>query len=107
MVDPELSNLRIATVGTGIRPTDKTSLDLIYYNYRQVEASTLMRDSEIDLDPDGHSTDIGYEIDLVFGYRIKPHHKGNVIVGSFHPGNAFRNDVDNALFVELKLQYEF
>ena len=107
MVDPELSNLRIATVGTGIRPTRKTSLDLVYYNYRQVEASTLVRDWEIDMDPDGHSTDIGYEIDLVLGYRIAPHHKGNVIVGSFHPGKAFRNDADNAMFVELKLQYEF
>ncbi|MEN8207500.1 MAG: alginate export family protein [Pseudomonadota bacterium] len=107
MVDPELSNLHIATVGTGIRPTRKTSLDLVYHNYRQVEASTLMRDWEIDQDPDGHSTDIGYEIDLVAGYRIRPHHKGSFIVGSFHPGNAFSNDADNALFVELKLQYEF
>ena len=107
MVDPELSNLRIATIGTGLRPTRKTSLDLVYHNYRQVEASTLVRDWEIDQDPNGHSTDIGYEIDLVAGYRIKPHHKGSFTVGSFHPGNAFRNDADNALFVELKLQYEF
>ena len=107
MVDPELSNLRIATVGIGIRATRKTSLDLVYYNYRQVEASSLMRDWEIDMDPDGRSTDIGNELDLIFGYRIKPHHKGNIIVGSFHPGNAFADDAANALFVELKLQYEF
>ena len=107
MVDPELSNLHIATAGAGIRPTRKTSIDLVYHNYRQVEASSLVRDWEIDQVPNGQSTDIGYEIDLVAGYRIKPHHKGSFIVGSFHPGNAFRNDADNALFVELELQYEF
>ena len=107
MLDPELSNLRITTIGAGIRPTRKTSLDLVYHDYRQVEASALVRDWEIDQDPDGYSTDIGYEIDLVAGYRIKPHHKGSFIVGSFHPGNAFRADADAALYVELELQYEF
>lgn len=106
-IDPELSNLRIATAGAGIRPTRKTSLDLLYHDYRQVEASTRVRDWEIDQDPNGQNTDIGYEIDLVAGYRIKPHHKGSLIVGSFHPGNAFRDDADNALFVELELQYEY
>lgn len=107
MIDPELSNLGIATIGAGIRPTRNTSLDLVYHDYRQVEASDQVRDWEIDEDPNGDSTDIGYEIDLVAGYRIRPHHKGSLIVGSFHPGDAFDDDADDALFVELELQYEF
>lgn len=102
-----LNNLSITTVAAGIRPTRKTSLDFVYHNYRQNEASTFVRDWEIDEDPNEHSTDIGYEIDLIAGYRFKPHHKGSFIVGYFNPGNAFRDKADDALFVELELQYEF
>ncbi|MEN8132358.1 MAG: alginate export family protein [Pseudomonadota bacterium] len=107
MVDPELSNLQVATLGLGLRPTRRTSLDLVYHNLRQHKATTDVHDWEIDADPNGRSTDIGNEIDFIVGYRIKPHHKGSLIIGRFNPGNAFPNDADNALFGELELQYEF
>jgi alginate production protein len=106
-VDPELSNLQIASAGVGIRPTKSTSLDLVYHNYRQVEASTQVRDWELRKDPNGRSTDIGYGVDLVAGYRIKPHYKGSLIFGHFRPGSAFDDDADDAYYAELELMYEF
>jgi len=58
MVAPELSNLHIATAGAGFRPIRKTSLDLVYHNHHQIEASSLVRDWEIDQDPNVQSTDM-------------------------------------------------
>jgi alginate production protein len=107
MVDPELSNLQIATAGIGIRPTRNTSLDLVYHDYTQVEASDDVRDWQIKDDPDGRNDDIGSAIDFIAGYRFKPHHKGSLIIGHFDPGDAFPDDSDDALYVELELQYEF
>jgi alginate production protein len=107
MIDPELSNLAIATVGVGIRPTHTTSLDLVYHYYRQDEASEEVRDAEIDEQPNGFNADLGQEIDLVAGYRIKPHHKGSLVIGYFIPSTAFPDDADPALFTKLEIQYEF
>ncbi len=107
VVDPELSNLKVATLGLGIRPTGNTSIDLVYHNFRQDEASTEVRDWDLRLDPDGISTDIGDEIDLVAGYRLKPHHKGSLIIGWFRPGDAFPDSADNALYAELNIEYVF
>jgi alginate production protein len=107
MVDPELSNLQVATVGLGLRPTHNTSLDLVYHNLKQDKASTDVRDWNIDEDLNGRSRDIGDEIDLIAGYRFKPHHKGSLVLGRFFPGNAFPNDADKALYAELQLEYVF
>jgi alginate production protein len=107
VVDPELSNLKIATVGLGIRPTHNTSVDLVYHNFRQDEASSNVRDWDLKLDPDGISTELGNEIDLIAGYRFKPRHKGSLIIGWFQPGDAFPNDADSALYAELNLEFLF
>ena len=37
LLDPELSNLAIATVGLGLRPTERSSLDLVYHEYQQAD----------------------------------------------------------------------
>jgi alginate production protein len=107
MVDPELSNLQVATVGLGLRPTHNISLDLVYHNLKQDKASTNVRDWEINEDPNGRSRDIGDEIDFIAGYRFKPHHKGSLVIGRFFPGNAFPSDADKALYAELQLEYVF
>lgn len=107
VLDPELSNLKVATIGLGIRPTHNTSIDLVYHNFRQDEASSDIRDWDLKLDPNGSSTDLGNELDLVVGYRFKPHHKGSLIVGQFRPGNAFPSDAGDAMYAELSLEYLF
>lgn len=107
MVDPELSNLKVATVGLGLRPTRRTSLDLVYHNLRQHQASEEIRDWEIDEDPNGRSTDIGNEIDFIAGFRFKPHFKSSLILGRFYPGDAFPDDADDATYAELELEYLF
>lgn len=107
LLDPELSNLQIVSAGFGIRPTRKTSIDLVLHAYRQVEAGADVGDWEIKEDPEGLDDDIGTEVDLVAGYKIKPHHKGELVVGYFEPGDAFSSDADEALYLAVELKYEF
>jgi alginate production protein len=110
MFDPELSNLVIATGGIGIRPMRKTSIELIYHYYRQHKRSDEIFDAEIDEDPDGLNKILGQEIDLVAAYKYKSKKiniKTSMVLGYFMPGQAFPREVDNALFAEFKIQFDF
>ena len=107
MFDPELSNLAIFTSAIGLRPMHETSVDLVYHYYRQHKLSDEIRDSEIDRDPDGLHRELGHEIDLIAGYRLKQQLRANIAIGYFFPGQAFPQYADNALFAEIKLRYDF
>lgn len=107
LVEPELSNLTILTAGLGIRPTEQSSIDLVYHHYRQNAASDEIRDSNLDEDPSGNSRDLGREIDLIAGYRGIPNMGIELVLGYFTPGAAFENDDDDAFFVGTELIYRF
>lgn len=107
MFNPELSNLGIFTAGLGIRPTRKTSVDVVYHYYCQHETSNEIRDSELNKNPNGLSRKLGKEIDLVAGYRSKRHVKTGLSIGYFMPGKAFPHEADEAFFVEIKIRYDF
>lgn len=105
--DPELSNLIVHTVGFGIWPSRRVSLDLVYHRYRQDELSDNIRDSEIDLDPSGLRRELGQEFDLVMGFTAKKRRsKTSLVIGEFIPGAAFP-DASNARYVEIKYKREF
>lgn len=106
MLDPELSNLAIFTAGFGIRPTKKSSIDLVYHYYRQNAACDKIRDCQIDKDPNGLNKKLGKEIDLVAGYNGK-RVKAVISIGYFVPGEAFPDKADDAIFTELEISYDF
>ncbi len=105
--DPELSNMSIFTAGLGIRPTEGTSLNLIYHHYRQDKAIDELRDSAFDAEPNGRSRRLGNEIDLVFGVGEDEDFRGPCLLGYFMPGRAFGGGADNALFANFEVSYEF
>lgn len=107
LMDPELSNMSIWYGGVGIRPTKKSSIDLVYHDYRQVEASDDIRDSDLDTDPNGMDKDLGREVDLVIGYQEIKNLNTELIVAYFWPGDAFSDDADDALFAGLQMRYNF
>jgi alginate production protein len=106
LFQPELSNLHIVTAGLGIRPAKKLSLELLYHSYRQDKVSATIRDSELEKDPGGLSGEIGREFDIVGGYKNKQV-KAELAIGHFRPGAAFSGKADDALFMELQIQYNF
>jgi alginate production protein len=105
--DPELSNLSILTAGLGASPAAGISVDLVYHHYRQDEASTELRESGLDAEPDGRSRRLGSEIDLVLGYEALADFRVRGFLGYFMPGRAFGPDADDALFARLEVTYEF
>lgn len=105
--DPELSNLLIYTVGFGIRPTSRFSIDLFSHYFRQNHAADFLRDADIDDDPEGIHKEIGYEVDIAVGYKITKRVKTTLTAGYFLPGNAFSKDADPAGLIECKFRFKF
>lgn len=107
VLDPELSNIFILTAGTGIRPTRRSSVDLVYHYYRQATTSTRLRGADIDDDPQGLDHELGHEVDLVAGYREFEDIDVELVLGVFVPTDAFRSNADNAYFTGFEISYNF
>jgi alginate production protein len=107
VLEPELSNLRITTVGFGIRPSRRSSVDLVYHHYRQDIAEDELRDAAIEAVPDGDDVDIGHGLDLVIGYREIQDLKLELVLGAFFPGRAFDPATDDAYFGSFEVKYSY
>ena len=81
-------------------------MDLIYHRYEQDVALDELRDSQIDIDPNGRTTDIGSELDLVTGFTSQRNLQSELVLGYFQPGAAF-DDAGRALSFSAKVSYEF
>jgi alginate production protein len=104
---PELSNLSIFTAGAGIKPTERSSIDLVFHQYWQNDAVDEIRDSDLEEDPTGDSRALGRAIDLVVGYEPLDNLAFEAIVGYFRPGNAFEEEADGAYFIGFESIFRF
>lgn len=89
LLDPELSNLRVATLGFGVRALKNSSAELMLHQYRQAVASTRLAGSRLSADPAGTNRDIGRELDLLFALREWKHLELTLRLARFLPGEAF------------------
>lgn len=99
VLDPELSNIEIFTLGIGFFPANNMTLDFVYHQYRQNSAMSNLRDTQITAIPvsaNGFtSQDIGRELDIVIGMRraFGIRRLGfDLRLGWFYPGDAYRRD---------------
>lgn len=107
LLEPELSNLSITTLAFTVKPTEDSSIHLLYHGYRQQRAFDELRDTNLDADPNGDSRDIGSAIDLVFGVDFQ-RLSVELELGYFMPGAAFDADEDDpAFFMETEFKYRF
>lgn len=106
VVDPELSNLAIWTAGIGTRVARKSSIDLVYHYFDQVDASDSLRDSDLSNRPDGVHTHLGQELDLVLGTKTWRPLDFEVVLGWFDPGSAFPG-ADDAWLAAFQVRYRF
>jgi len=107
VLDPELTNLRIWTVGLGLRPWRKLSIDLLYHGYRQDRAAADLRGSDLDMDPDGSSPDLGRAFDVAVGYEPTSAFELRMTGGLFIPGSAFEAQAATASVVRLQSKFRF
>lgn len=105
VLDPELANLAIATLATGIRPVRAFSADLVWHRYRQDVPSRKIHGAEIDGDPSGVDPNVGDEWDLVLGYEPGRAFELRLTLGVFRPGTAF--DAHRSDVRRLSLQAKF
>jgi alginate production protein len=108
LLDPELSNLSILTIGAGVQPTERSSVDLVFHYYLQHHRSTPLGDTRLAIEPTGRSRALGTEIDLILGLeQLFERIDAKLAVGYFMPGRAFPAGADDALFVSLEIQFAF
>ena len=106
LVEPELANLNIVTLGVGCRLAERTSLDLVWHGYWQDVALNSLGNSNLDRRPAGLDPEIGYELDLIFGSREWQSWDLELIGGWFQPGAAFDTNED-AYVAKIQLRYRF
>ena len=96
-LDPQLSNLKILTVGFGFRPAPTVTVDLVYHWYQLSELADSVAGSPVtavmNQDDTQLSKDVGREFDVVIGIRnvLGIRRLGvDLRMGWFYPGKAFR-----------------
>ncbi|MFQ5767211.1 MAG: alginate export family protein [Acidobacteriota bacterium] len=108
LLRPELANIRIETLGLGLRPRRKTSLDLVFHRYRlDKPSSSLVRSAIKDRRLNFMDLDIGREWDLVAGFEEMSHLEFELDLGYFSPGKAFLGPTDGAVTVRFKAKVVF
>lgn len=92
LLDPELSNLSVLTIGVGCSLLESSSVDLVYHRYRLREPAESLRSARIDTTLNGRDRDLGQAFDLVFAFeewkRVEVEVSGSV----FQAGAAFGID---------------
>lgn len=105
VLEPELANLHVATVGFGIRPVPELSFDAVAHWYRQdVAAPSLL--SRLRATPNGRSRDLGWGADLIVGFRLANRMTAELVAGRFEPGPGF-DGADPAKKLEMTLRVKF
>jgi alginate production protein len=108
ILNPRLSNLMIFTSGVGIRPSPRSSVDVVYHYISQVYASDRISGDDLNTNPTGLNSDIGSELDLVAGYQEIKNINTKFVLGYFWPGRAFPETAsDGAFLAKLQIRYSF
>jgi hypothetical protein len=92
LLDPELSNLGVLTLGAGISLFRSSSLDLVYHRYRLDEPSASLRDASLEVALDGRHRELGDAIDLVLAVEEWERYEFHVALAGFRAGRAFGAD---------------
>jgi alginate production protein len=108
LLQPELSNLNVDTVGVGMRFLARSSFELHTYRYRQLRASSTLHGSRLSSDPQGTSPDIGRGVDVMLAVREWRRVDFFAVVSRFKPGAAFdAGERSRAQSIELGFQLAF
>jgi len=105
--DPELSNLRILTLGAGTRPLRSFSADLVYHRYEQDRPVPRLHHVGIDEDPKGADRRLGEEWDLAIGFEPDRRLELRLTAGRFQPGPAFEAGLSPASAIRFQTKFRF
>lgn len=103
LVDPELANLQILTLGWGAQPARRLSIDLVWHHYRQHHPTRRLVDVELDRRPDGIHRELGWEIDAIVGWRRSRRWDIEAVGAYFRRGKAYTSH-DDAYLLKFQLR---
>lgn len=110
LLRPELSNVAILTVAAAFRPIPRGSISVLFHTYTQDYAAQSGPRNDLrngtDSIPNGVDPDLGYELDVVFGYRTAGGLTIDLVGARFEPGPGF-NDQDSATKLDLTARFSF
>lgn len=89
VLEPELSNLHVATLGAGLSLLRSSSLDLVVHHYRLVEPATSLRDSRLEAELTGGDRGLGRAVDLVLAVEEWERLELFFVASGFRAGRAF------------------
>ena len=92
VLDPELSNLGILTLGAGITLLRSSSLDLVYHYYRLAEPAFALPDSRLEAELDGQARSLGHGLDLVLALEEWERLEFELAVSAFRADHAFGDE---------------
>ena len=107
-LQPELSNLKITTVGAGISILKSSSLDIVYHRYAQASAAPSLRGAKLETTPSGASREVGAEFDLVMAIEEWKKLELELGAAAFRAGRAFGPDEGTwtyRAFVTIRLAF--
>lgn len=89
LLDPELSNLEIATLGAGLSLGQASSLDLTYHHYRQIEKSDSLDGARLATSLTGSDRELGDGLDVVLALEESNRWEFELQLSAFRTGEAF------------------
>jgi hypothetical protein len=110
LLRPELSNVAILTAAAAFRPWSGASLSVLFHTYTQDYAAQSGPFTDLRIGtgsrPNGRDPDLGYEVDVVFGFRAARQMTLELIGAHFEPGPAF-DDQDAANKIDFTARFSF
>jgi hypothetical protein len=108
LLQPDLSNLAVTTLGTGLRLLDNSSLELVLHRYRQAVPAARVAGARLSAVPEGLRPALGREIDLFLAVREWSWLELTLRWSRFEPGAAYApNRRDTAQALELGAALNF
>ncbi len=106
LFDPELSNISIETLVFAVRPRSDFSISFLWHRYRKDVAAGSLADTGLRVDPNLVHRDLGHELDVVFGYRLRRSVSVELAWSRFWADRAY-TATQNATLIELSSRFSF
>ena len=103
---PDLTNLAVATVAMGLRPSRMFSIDVTANAYAQTEKMAREQEARVRGTTTGRSRFLGVEASLVGAWRPTKQTKAELGLSLFKPGSAYENR-GSAKQIYARLSYYF
>ena len=108
LVQPELANLSVATLGVGVRVLRNSSVELVAHRLRQARAADQIPGARLSAQPLGTNRALGTEVNLLLAVRDSKRLEFTLKASRFKPGAAFAPDRRQpARAIEFGVTYNF